>query len=108
MTSLSFSLTLMTVVHFFSMSRSHLAQVIVPFRVTSLPSSAFLSSAWAGARKHTRATADSVVHTAFIVEPPHVTGKNRETSNPLSDVRIMRLILEAKYMLASTRTQQRL
>src|SRR6266850_7083035 len=37
-TSLPFSLVTMTVAHFFSTMRSHFAQVILPFTVTSLPS----------------------------------------------------------------------
>src|SRR5262249_23041408 len=45
--------------------RSHLAQVMVPLRVTS-----FFSSAWAAEKTNSSATAASIDHAVFIAEPP--------------------------------------
>src|SRR6266511_4439551 len=96
MTSLSFSFTLMTVVHFFSTSRSHLAQVTVPFRVTTFSSSFlsyFLPSAWASVKLNTSARTASIDHAVFIVIPPLVAETIGKRPIPLSDVTSLPVIL---------------
>src|SRR5579885_3221573 len=58
----------MTVAHFFSSFRSHLAQVMVPLRVLT---SSFLSSAWTETTRANAATNPaSIVRATRIAEPP--------------------------------------
>src|SRR5262245_29196453 len=56
----------MTVAHLASFFRSHLAQVIVPLRVTSFPSSALTPEA----RANTTARASRMVHGFRMADPP--------------------------------------
>src|SRR5207248_424683 len=67
---LSFSFTTITVAHFASFFRSHLAQVMVPLRVTSL--SSFLSSFFSSAActTTTRAKPISTDNSVLMTEPP--------------------------------------